>query len=190
MTKVIYNMSASLDGFVRASGATPGQPLGVGGDRVHQWFFDKEPANQAFVEKMLSSLGAVVSGRSTYDASAWGCDGPTGRLRVPVVVLTHNPPASPVQGGVYTFVTEGIAVAIHKARTLAGTKNVSLMGGPNVGRQALTAGLVDEIVVSVVPVLFGSGLAMFSELPSHLDLELMDVVRSRFATHLAYRVLK
>lgn len=190
MSKVIYNMSASLDGFVRAGGATLEKPLGVGGERLHQWF--EEPESQAFVQEMLGSLGAVVSGRSTFDMSlpSWGADGPTGRLRLPVVVLTHRPPASPVENGVYTFVDEGIEAAIHRAQALAGLKNVSLMGGPDVGRQALAAGLVDEIVVSVVPVLFGTGLSMFSQLSTCIELAPLDVVRSRAATHLFYRVLK
>lgn len=190
MSKVIYNMSASLDGFVRASGTTPEAPLGVGGERLHEWFGD--PESESFVKEMLGSLGAVICGRTTYDTSlpSWGANGPTGGMRLPVVVLTHRPPATPVENGVYTFVVEGIEAAVRQAKALAGTKNVSLMGGPDAGGQALAAGLVDEVVASVVPTLLGSGLAMFSNLSKRIELEPLDVVRSRAATHLFYRVLK
>lgn len=190
MSKIIYNMSTSLDGFVRATGHSPAQPLGVGGERVHEWFFGKDPANQQFAEKMLGSIGAVVSGRTTYDTSAWGADGPTGPRRLPVFVVTHNAPASSPENGVYTFVTRGIVEAINAARAAAKGKDVSVMGGPSVGNQAIAAGVVDEIVVSIVPVLFGDGLPMFSDLPRHVQLERISLIDTSDATHIIYRVIK
>ena len=165
MGKVIYNMSMSLDGFVRAAGYTQAPPLGRGGERLHEWFFSKDPINRRFSETMLDSIGAVVSGRTTYDSSAWGADGPTSARRLPVFVVTHKAPASSPENGVYTFVTGGVA-------------------------EAIAAGLVDEIVVSVAPVLFGDGRPMFSGLPDHVRLERISVVGTATATHIAYRVLK
>ena len=190
MSKVIYNMSVSLDGFVRASGCTAAKPLGIGGERIHEWFFDADPKNQKFVDKMLNSIGAVVSGRTTYDTSDWGSDGPTGARRLPVFVLTHEAPTSSPANGVYTFVTDGIVEAVKAARQAAGGKDVSIMGGPDVGNQAIAAGVVDEIVVSIVPVLFGDGLRMFANIPGHVQLEQESLVDTRSVTHMFYRVVK
>jgi dihydrofolate reductase len=190
MSKVIYNMSMSLDGFVAATGHSPAQPLGVGGDRVHEWFFGNDPKNQQFVATMIESIGAVVSGRTTYDTSAWGADGPTGSRRLPVFVVTHKAPASSPQDGVYTFVTGGVAEAVDAALAAAHGKDVSVMGGPGVGVQALAAGLVDEIVVSIVPVLFGAGLPMFKGLPRHIELERLALIDTGSASHIVYRVAK
>ncbi|MEP7240659.1 MAG: dihydrofolate reductase family protein [Devosia sp.] len=190
MSKVIYNMSMSLDGFVRASGNTPAQPLGAGGERLHQWFFGGDPANEHLVATMLDSIGAVVSGRTTYDASDWGADGPTGPLRLPTFVVTHKAPSSAPENGVYTFATGGVAQAIHAARDAANGKDVSVMGGPDVGCQAVAAGVVDEIVVSIVPVLFGDGLPMFASLPRHIQLERVSLLDTSDATHITYRIAK
>lgn len=189
MSKVMYNMSASLDGFVRARGYSPSNPLGEGGDRLHQWFFADDAANREFAETMLASVGAVVAGRTTYDDSAWGANGPTGPHRVPTMIVTHDAPASPPADGVYTFVTTGIEAAVAAAREVADGKDVSIMGGPSMGCQALAAGLVDEIVVSVVPILFGGGLPMFANLPRHIELETVSVLNTSSATHMTYRVL-
>lgn len=187
MSKVVYNMSASLDGFVRAEGITP---LGEGGEKLHQWFFEQDAVTQDYVETMLGSLGAVVAGRKTYDNSDWGADGPTGAYRIPTFVLTHEAPGSVPASNVYTFVTSGIVDAVAAARVAAEGKAVSVMGGPKTGCQAIAAGLVDEIVVSVVPVLFGTGLPMFSELPKHVALKLASVLDTKAAVHLTYRVLR
>ena len=189
MSKIIYNMSMSLDGFVRAAGYTPAKPLGIGGEKVHEWFFSEDRATQQFVEKMLGSIGAVVSGRTTYNDSAWGADGPTGPKRLPTFVVTHNAPASSPENGVYTFVTGGIVAAVEAAKEAARGKDVSIMGGPSIGTQALAAGIVDEVVVSIVPVLFGDGLSMFQSLPKQIQLERTSVIDTRDAVHLVYRVL-
>jgi dihydrofolate reductase len=190
MSKVIYNMSMSLDGFVRAPGSTAVNPLGIGGERLHEWFFGEDPRNQEFIEKMLKSIGAVVSGRTTYDTSAWGSDGPTGARRLPVFVVTHEAPTSSPADGVYTFVTGGIVAAVNAARDAARGKDVSVMGGPDLGNQAITAGVIDEIVVSIVPVLFGDGLPMFSNLPRHVELERVSLMDFGTVTHIVYRVAK
>ena len=189
MSKVIYNMSMSLDGFVRAKGYTPAAPLGIGGEKVHEWFFAEDRTNQQFVERMLNSIGAVVSGRTTYDDSGWGADGPTGPKRLPTFVVTHKAPAPLPENGVYTFVTGGIVEAVKAATEAAKGKDVSIMGGPRVGTQALAAGIFDEVVVSIVPVLFGDGLPMFQSLPKQVQLERTSVIDTKDAIHLVYQVL-
>jgi dihydrofolate reductase len=190
MAKVIYNMSMSIDGFVRAANNSPDNPLGLGGERLHEWFFGKDPANQAFASKMIGSIGAVVSGRTTYDTSDWGADGPTGPNRLPVFVVTHKAPAKSAANGVYTFVTTGIADAVNAAKRAAAGKDVSVMGGPSIGVQAIEAGIVDEIVTTIVPVLFGDGLPMFDKMPRHIQLERTSIVDTRDATHVTYRIVK
>jgi dihydrofolate reductase len=135
MSKVIFNMSTSLDGYVRAANPAVEAPLGVGGERVHDWFFGNDPANQQFAGKMIESIGAVVSGRTTYDTSAWGADGPTGPRRLPTFVVTHKTPGASPANGVYTFIAGGVAEAVRAARVAAGGKDISIMGGPSVGGQ-------------------------------------------------------
>ena len=190
MSKIIYNMSMSLDGFVRAEGVTPTAPLGSGGERVHEWYFGDDPLNRQFAERMINSIGAIVSGRTTYDSSAWGADGPTGKRRLPTFVVTHEAPTSSPENGVYTFVTGGVVEAVRAAGEAARGKDVSIMGGPSIGNQALMAGAVDEIVVTVVPVLFGGGLPMFAGLDRQIQLERLSVLDTADATHITYRVLK
>lgn len=190
MSKVIFNMSMSVDGYVRAANPTAAEPLGRGGERVHEWYFGTDPKNQDFASRMINSIGAVVCGRTTYETSQWGADGPTGPRRLPTFVVTHQAPESPPRDGVYTFATNGVADAVRAARQTAGDKDVSVMGGPDIGSQALAAGVVDEVIVSIVPVLFGDGLPMFAALPAHVRLEKTSVIDTADATHIVYRVIK
>jgi dihydrofolate reductase len=135
----------------------------------------------------------VICGRRTYDASVpwWEADGPTGPARRPVIVLTHELPATSPPNGVYQFVTDGIAGALERAKDAAGDKDVCIMGGADVGRQFLESGLVDEISVHLVPVLFGAGTRMFDDLgPDHTRLEPVETVETAAATHLRYRVIR
>jgi dihydrofolate reductase len=133
----------------------------------------------------------VICGRRTYDMSIqyWGADGPTGPARVPLFVLSHSVPDDVPEGGVYTFVDDA-ETALARARETAGEKNISLMGG-EVGRRYLRAGVVDEISVHLVPVLFGSGTRMFEDVvDEHVTLELLEMAESPHAVHLRYRVVR
>jgi dihydrofolate reductase len=140
-----------------------------------------------------AGTGAVICGRRTYDDSLpwWGADGPTGAVRVPVFVLSHDVPEGVPEGGVYRFVTGGIEDALKQAMDAAGDKDVTVMGGADTGQQYLRAGLVDELSIHLVPVLFGSGTRMFEHLgDQHLQLEPAGTVQTTAATHLRYRVAK
>jgi dihydrofolate reductase len=193
VSKVIFDMSMSLDGYVRAPNNTPEEPLGAGGEQLHDWGFDPEDtAGRQLLEEGVTGLGACVCGRRTYDDSLpfWGANGPTGDRRLPLFVLTHAVPPEVPEGSVYTFVTDGPESALRQARAAAGGRTVAVMG-PDVGRQFIEAGLVDEIVVHLVPILFGGGLRMFEHLDGgYVGLEVIEVVESKAATHLRYRVLK
>jgi dihydrofolate reductase len=139
----------------------------------------------------VDRLGAVICGRRTYDMSIkhWGADGPTGEARVPLFVLSHGVPDDVPEGGVYTFVGD-LETALMRARETAGDKNISVMGA-DVGRQFMDSGVIDEISIHVVPVLFGSGTPLFGKgVDDHVSLELVDETATEFARHLRYRVVR
>ena len=193
MGKVTFDISMSLDGFVTASNRTPEGPMGKGGERLHEWAFGGEDKrNREVLERGISTTGAVIAGRRTYDDSIpwWGADGPTGSVRLPVIVVSHSVPEDVPEGGVYTFV-DGIEAALARAKEVAGAKDVNIMGGADIAQQYLRAGLVDEISIHLVPVLFGSGMRLFEQIGNeHIQLETIEVVNTSEATHLRYRVLK
>lgn len=199
MGSVGAGFSMSLDGFI----AGPNDEV----DRVFAWMFqgDKdvklskgdedldlkvssEGAEQ--FEELTHTIGAIVSGRRMFDtANAWGGKHP---LNVPVVVLTHNPPQEWVNkpDSPFTFVTDGIESAVAKAKEIAGDKTVGV-GGADVTRQCLKAGLLDEISIDLVPVLLGKGVRLFEHLGIEpIDLEITDVTKDVGVTHLRYRVKK
>jgi dihydrofolate reductase len=193
MSKVIFDISMSLDGFITAANRRAEEPLGDGGEQLHAWAFGEDPVNREYMESMQRQLGAVITGRVNYEHSVpwWGSDGPTGPARRPVFVVTHKVPETSPEGGVYTFVTDGIAAALDQARTAAGKQEVTVMGGANIGQQYLAAGLVDEISLHLVPVLFGSGTRMFDHLgEQHIKLEPISVLNTLTAIHARYRIVK
>ena len=192
MSKVTFDMSMSLDGFIRAADPTADQPLGVGGERLHRWAFGDDERDRGVLAEGGQGVGAVIAGRRTYDDSVkfWGADGPTGPMRLPVVVVTHEPPADSPENGVYRFVTGGIEAALADAQEIAGGKNVTVMGGSDLGNQFLAAGLVDELSIHLVPVLFGEGTRLFTDLAGEQrQLEPLFAIQTPNATHLRFRIV-
>jgi dihydrofolate reductase len=193
MTKVTFDISMSLDGFVTAANVRADEPTGDGGQRLHEWAFAGDERDREVLADGARSLGAVITGRRTYDTSLpwWGPNGPTGSARIPVFVVTHEPPDDSPEGGVYTFVTGGIERALERARAAAGDATVCIMGGADIGRQYIAAGLVDEISIHLVPVLFGAGTRLFDDGGGeHVQLETTEVVETAKATHLRFRVVR
>ncbi len=192
MGKVIYDISMSLDGFITAANVRPEAGLGDGGERLHDWAFNSlDPRNHELLVKG-ASLGAIISGRHNYDLAipGWEADGPTGAARVTTVVVSHSVPKDIPDGGVYSF-ADSIEAALEKAREVAGDKDVAIMGGGNIAAQFLKLRLVDEISIHLVPVLFGSGIRLFEHLGSeHVQLETLEVVETKEAIHLRFRVIK
>jgi dihydrofolate reductase len=191
VSSVVFDISMSLDGYIRAANPRPDEPLGVGGEALHAWAMnDDDAAGRDVLSRAAAGTGAVICGRVTYDDSIrwWQADGPTGPARLPVFVLTHAAPSDPPAVGVYVFVTTGIEDALAQARDAADGKTVTIMGGPAVGNQFLRAGLVDELSIHLVPVLFGAGTRLTESLPAHIDLEVVDLVSAPSATHLRYRI--
>lgn len=191
MSKVLLSMSVSLDGFMRAPNPTPEEPLGVGGEQLHDWAFGGDPDGPAIIEKMIEGIGASVCGRGMYDDSLpfWGADGPTGKHRLPLFVVTHQAPKSSPENGVYHFVTDGLEAAIAAAKRTAGGKDVSLAGGADLAQQGIRQRLVDEITVVTVPVLFGGGLRLFDNLgDATIQLEQVAAHSTRSVTLTTYRI--
>lgn len=188
MGNVIFDTSMSLDGFMTAADRTPEVPLGPGGEVLTQWAMD-DPAGVELLGRWVEQLGASIAGRVTYDTSLpwWGPDGPSGAARRPLFVVTHQAPEATVEGGVYSFVTDGIESALGQARAAAGDRNVVVMGGADLGQQYLRAGLIDEIQIHLAPVVFGAGTRMFENI-GWLDLEPLETVRTERATHLRFRL--
>lgn len=190
MAYVVCDMSMSLDGFVTGPNDSRENPFGDGADSLHDWLFkDPTPEDEAFLTDALANTGAVIMGRKSYDKcegdGGWGDDGPVPGL--PCYVVTHNAPERSGRS-VYTFVTDGVKRAIELAKAEAGDKAVGLHGA-TVMQQALPLGLVDEIVVHIVPLLIGGGTRLFDLLPSAITLERVTAVATPAATHLRYRVV-
>jgi dihydrofolate reductase len=196
MTKVHAGITTSVDGYVTGPDDGPGKGLGEGGERLHYWVFggpwsyDNEPKGEpsgddaAWLQEMSSRVGAVVGGRWTYEAANhWGDENP---WEMPFFIVTHRPEEEPPGGG-FTFVS-GVEEAVERAKEAAGGKDVHVMGGADVIRQALDAGLVDELTVIVAPVVLGGGKRLFEGFSKSLDLEHLGVRQSQYATFIDYRV--
>jgi dihydrofolate reductase len=193
MGKVIFDMSMSLDGFIAGpkDDSNPDRELGAL-DILHAWMFPPKGNFQEIVGERFKNVGAVVIGRRMFNLGEepWGDDPP---FHMPVLVLTHKPREKVVkQGGTtYTFVTDGIEGALEQAKAAAGDKNVMVEGGANAIQEYLKAGLLDEIDLTLVPVLLGEGIRLFENIGTkHIDLEKISVMDDPGVTHLRFRVVK
>jgi dihydrofolate reductase len=198
MTRVVSGITTSLDGYITGPNDGPGRGLGEGGERLHYWVFGgpwsyaEEPrgemtdADKAYFDVAVANQGAVIGGRWTYEAAEhWGGRNP---WPVPFFIVTHRPEEAPADAG-FTFVS-GLDAAIEAARAAAGGKDVHVMGGADIIRQALRAGYIEELSISIAPVVLGGGKRLFEGFDQSLTLEPVRVVQSPLATHITYRVLR
>ncbi len=198
MTRTTAHISISLDGFIAGPDQDRSNPLGVGGLKLHTWHLgdDLTEADAALTAELLRPRGAFVMGRNMYgpirgewdeDWRGWWGEEPP--YHAPVFVLTHHPhdPIEMAGGTTFHFVTEGFDAAYAQARAVAGDREVSIAGGASTVRQALTAGVLDELVLDIAPVVLGSGESPFHGVPN-LQLEPVEVIHSPHATHVRYRV--
>jgi dihydrofolate reductase len=196
MSKVVAGITTSVDGYIAGPNDGPGRGLGEGGTALHSWVFggawdyDSGPKGEAtgedkaWLDENMSRLGAVIAGRWTYEAADhWGGSNP---WPVPFFIVTHRPEEQPADGG-FTFVGS-IDEAIELARKAAGDKDVHLMGGAAVIREALGAGQVDELSIIVAPIVLGAGKRLFDGFEKRVELEHLGVRQSPFATFIDYRV--
>ena len=196
MTKILTGATMSIDGYIAG-------PDESGFDRLFQWYGNGEveiatampdltmhltPASAKVWQEQLDSTGALVVGRHLFTlTSGWGGRHP---MDIPVVVLTHSVPDGwERESDSFVFVTEGgIEAAVAKARELAGDKNVVVNGG-QMAKQALQAGLLEEVGIDLVPVLLGGGVPFFDRLGGPVDLEgPFSIIEGNAVTHLRYRV--
>ncbi|NRQ32216.1 dihydrofolate reductase [Nonomuraea sp. NN258] len=192
MGRVIVDMSPSIDGYVAGEGVSVASPFGDAGLRLHRWlgFEGATPAaaDDEAVARTFGGAGAVVLGRRMFDVGigTWGDDGAFG---LPCFVVTNRPEPELVRGPTtFTFVTDGPAEAMRRARAAAGDKDVVVPGGADLVRQCLAAGFVDVIHLHVVPVILGRGVPLFGGGTPRYEAETTDVVASPHATHLTVAV--
>jgi dihydrofolate reductase len=205
------DISVSLDGYVAGPNPTLEEPLGEGGELLHEWITrlaswrakhgmegGEHSPDDDIVAESTGNTGAVIMGRRMFSGGSgpweddpkadgwWGDDPP---FHAPVFVLTHHP-REPVQkegGTTYTFVTDGIEAALEAAREAAGDKDVLLAGGGDVAQQYLRAGLLDELQLHVAPVLLGGGVRLLEDV-GPAQLELTRLIESPHVAHMNYRL--
>ena len=213
MGKVFVEVTTSLDGYVAGPNQTLEEPLGRGGEMLHEWLYrlaswrkshgqagGEEGPDSALLDETLERTGAVVMGRRMFsggsgpwendpNADGWWGDEPP--FHVPVFILTSHPREAVVKEGgtTYTFVADGFRAALEQAQTAAGDKDVSISGGANVIQQAIDAGAVDELHIHIAPLLLGGGVRLFDGGAS-VTLRRRHVVDSPAATHLNFEVVK
>jgi dihydrofolate reductase len=190
-TSVLY-MSMSLDGYIAGPNDEPGNPGGDGFDRLHEWFAPgggefvrpSGSAGELFDEVMDANGAALVGRRTAEQVDHWGGD----IHGVPIFVPSHRRPGPSVANyPLVTYVTDGIASAMAQAKDAAGDRNVFVLGAYTAQR-ALDAGVLDELQIHQIPVLFGGGRRLFEALPSRVELEIVRVIDTPEATHIRYRV--
>ena len=180
MSKVIAGITMSVDGYITGPNDGPGCGLGAGDERLHYWVFGGpwsyyspgrgEPAGEdkAWLDAAMARAGAVIGGRATYEAAGhWRGEQPPGE----------------------DFIFAGsLGEAIERAKAAAGEKDVNVMGGADMIRQALAAGAVDELTIIIAPVVLGDGKRLFEGFTHSLELEHLGVRQSPFATFIDYHV--
>ena len=211
MSKVRAHISVSLDGYVAGPNETQEEPLGEGGEQLHEWMFDLkewlapqgvegglENASNAVVAEGNANVGAEIMGRGKFGPAKrgpwdddpwqgwWGDEPP---FHKPVFVLTHHP-REPLRlsDTTFTFVTDGIESALAQAREAAGDRDVFLGGGAAMINEYLAAGLVDEIELHVVPILLGGGARLFEGVGPDVKLEQIRAIEAPGVAHVKYRV--
>ena len=209
MSKVTCQISISLDGYVAGPDQSKENPLGEGGERLHEWAFSSEAwrrqhgldggdpgPDSDVVDSLVEGIGAYIMGRNMFSSGRgewdpdwtgwWGEDPP---FHTPVYVLTHHPRAPlEMRGGTtFHFVTEGIEAALEQARAAAGGADVSIAGGGSTVQQYVAAGLLDELYLHIVPIVLGAGERLLDGVGDP-KLEPIEVVHSPAVTHLRYRL--
>jgi dihydrofolate reductase len=212
MGKVALDISMSLDGFIAGPNPTLEEPLGAGGERLHEWTVGlaswrerhghaggARNADDEVVAESVAATGAVLMGRRMFsggggtweedpNADGWWGDEPP--FRVPVFVVTHHA-REPLEteGTTFTFVTDGVESAVEQARDSAGEKNVLVAGGASLAQQVLGAGLLGELQIHLTPVLLGGGTRLLEHVDPDVRLRSTRVIESPAVTHLRFEVV-
>jgi dihydrofolate reductase len=213
MSNVRAHISVSADGYVAGPNQSKDNPLGEGGEELHDWVIElkawREPhgreggevnASTPVVEENSANIGAEIMGRGKFgppDGGPWGDDpwpgwwGEDPPFHTPVFVVTnHEREPLTLSDTTFTFVTDGIEAALEQAKEAAGEQDVLIGGGADIINQYLAAGLVDEIEVHVSPLILGGGARLFDDVGPDLKLEQLRAVEAPGVAHLKYRVVK
>jgi dihydrofolate reductase len=210
VSKLRFRISMSLDGYIAGPDQSTKDPLGVGGEQLHEWVIPlaawrvphgleggEVNASSQVIEEELANIGATIMGRNMFGGhpGPWNPDRPwngwwgnTPPFHHPVFVLTHHPrPPLALEGGTtFTFVSDGVVAALELARRAAGGRDIALAGGAKVAQQYLSAGLVDEMEIHLVPTLLGGGERLFDSVGDLKDLRLARTVATPNVTHLKF----
>ena len=211
MSRVISHISISLDGYAAGPNQSLDEPLGEGGERLHEWVFATEAwqrhhgrdtgvrnTDSGVVERVTQNVGAYIMGRNMFGGGPgpwdeswkgwWGDEPP---YHVPVYVLTHHErePLEMQGGTTFHFVTDGVGSALEQARAAAGDGDVHVIGGANAIQQYLAAGLLDELLLHISPIVLGGGARLLENVGDP-KLEIAEVVAGEGATHVKYRVVR
>ncbi|HEX6543194.1 MAG TPA: dihydrofolate reductase family protein [Ktedonobacterales bacterium] len=200
MSKVTCGITMSLDAFVAGPNQSFEHPFGdIPEDLLHRWMFDEPEKHQAALNA-LTDAGAFIMGsnmfgpkeqRESRDWKGWEQWGENPPYHAPVFVLTHKQrdPIAMEGGTTYIFMTDGIEAALSAAKEAAGQRNVAIMGGANTINQYLSAGLLDELWLHIVPITIGEGARLFEGVPN-LQLEPLEISGTPLVTHIRYRAIK
>ena len=206
MGKVTAGLTMSVDGYIAGPNDGPEHPLGEGGMRLFDWYssgdtdynvpsggmtFRISPQSADLLGEVFSEIGALVTGRRTFDiTNGWGGRHPIGE-HIPIFVVTHSVPDGwDYERSPFTFVTDGVESAVEQARAAAGEKNVAV-GAASIVQQCLRAGLLDEVHVDLVPVLIGDGVRLFDNLGTeHIELERTRIIEAPGVTHMTFGVVR
>lgn len=197
MSATVLYMSMSLDGFIAGPNDGPGNGLGDGGERLHDWLFRGAPAGHVSIGERLRGVnrqiydefmatGSVVAGRGTFEpARGWNGNH---HDNVPIYILSRHPAPDWAANWSNVYYVSDLAVAMRHAKAAAGVRNV-LVHGAGIAQRALTLGVLDEMVIHLVPVILGAGRPLFAHLGiEHHELEQVRALQGDGVTHLHYRV--
>ena len=188
MTKLVVDITTSLDGFIAGTGISNDLPMGKNGELLHHWIFkDKTELDSSILYRLVESTGAIILGNRMYSTAidiAWGGVTP---FAAPSIVMCHREPEKKVQG--FEYITSGMHDALLHARKQAGEKNIWIIGGANVIQQFFKAGLVDLVNLHIAPVLMNQGTRLFDVNENELTrLKKMQVLETPGAIHINYHI--
>jgi len=198
MNKVTCSITMSLDAFVAGPNQSFEKPFGdIPENLLHHWMFDEPEKHQAELDALLDA-GAFIMGsnmfgpkekRESNDWKGWWGDNPP--YHAPVFVLSENQrdPIAMEGGTTFIFIPDGIEAALPRAKEVAGERTIAIAGGANTINQYLSAGLIDELWLHIVPVTIGSGARLFEGVPD-IALEPFEISGTKLVTHIRYRVVK
>ncbi len=199
MSQVVVDISVSLDGYVTGPNVSLDNGLGDGGEALHSWVFEGNDQDQKVLDDAFEATGAVIQGRNLFDVidgpKGWNDEmgygaKPTGEVNPPIFVVTHSAPEKTRLGDRFRFVSSP-EEAVARAKEVAGSKDVCVMGGGQVCHEVLAAGLADVLRLHVAPVVLGDGTRLFpADAAPTYSLDLVESISTPTAQHLTYRVKK